>query len=379
MTNGFCEALLLHLDSIAGQNYPGQKVTIPGFLNMLLTQPNRPTPIQDALSNGHYRNVNVKYLPRTTSSQVTTSDTCAVDVVPTYKETTVTVGNIVQTGVWISDDTIRKYCEDASATVAIGQPATQLMNEQLVGILHAMNGLYQRMENVLTTSMASNFGRHKATGTNAAVGVNIKQDASLNDLGTGITKLLMDAENNEFCGAPMIVGALGSLMHAYSLQMKYRGLAPAEGWNPQAMADASGFNFFASGQTGSTWGANHIGMFAPGSVHLVERLDNVGSFAGQRGSSFFTTIVDPRTQCWTPNGLGNMTFDLQVKYIDCPNDFTTQIASGYINEGNVVADRGTLLIIKKRYTLFTIPTDAYDGADAIFGANGTLRYSISNT
>lgn len=377
MANGYCEALLLHLDSIAGQNYPGQKVTIPGFLNMLVSQPDRPSAIQDGYQGGHYRTVNVKYMPRTTVNQVSTSDTCAIDVLPAYKETSVSVNNIAQTGIFMTDDQVRQYCEEASRTVAIGQPATQVMNEHLKAILHSMNGIYQKMENVLTTSMASAFGKHKATGTATAVTVNIEQDGTLNDLGTGMTKLLMDAEANEFCGTPYFVGALGGLMHAYSIQKQRMGLAPGLGYNPEALA--ADFQFFASGQTATTWGAQHVGMFAPGSVHLVERQDNVGSFAGQRGASFFTTIVDPRTQCWTPNGLGNIAFDLQVKYIDCPDDLGSNITNGYIQADSISAARGYVLLIKKRYGLFTTPTNAYDGADVLAGSNGSLRYAMTNS
>ena len=379
MANGYCEALLLHLESVAGQNYPGQKVTVPGFLNMLLTSPDRPNVLNDVNRGGHYRTARVAYMPRTTVSQVSTTDTCAVDVIPAFKEVDVTVGNVAQTGVWIPDDTIRQYCEDASRTVAIGQPATQLMNQHLSSILHSMNGIYQKMENVLTTAMASDFGAHKATGTATAVTVNIEQDATINDLGTGLTKLLSDAEANEFCGSPVIVGALGSIFHQFATQFKFRGLAAGDGFNPMAMAEAMGFTFYGSGQTGTTWGAQHIGMFSPGSAHLIERLDNVGAFAGQRGSSYFTTITDPRVQCWTPNGLSNVQFDLQVKYIDCPEDLGSNIANGYIAASGVADARGTLLLIKKRYDLFTIPTDAYDGADVLAGSNGTLRYAITNS
>jgi hypothetical protein len=377
MANGYCEALLLHLDSIAGNNYPGQKVTMPGFLNMLVSQTDRPTAIQDGYREGHYRDVNIKYMPRTTINQVSTSDTCAVDVIPAYKETSVSVNNVVQTGVWIPDDSVRRFCEEASSSVAIGLPPTQIMNEHLRGILNAMNGIYQKMENVLTTSMASSFGKHKATGTATAVSVNIEQNQDINDLGTGFTKLLMDAEQNEFCDSPVFVGALGGYLHAYSIQQKRGGLYPALGFNPEAMS--TGLEFYGSGQTATTWGAQHVGMFAKGSVHLVERFDNVGAFAGQRGSSFFTTIVDPRTQCWTPNGLGNIAFDLQVKYIDCPEDLGANITNGYISEASITGARGYLLLIKKRYGLFTTPTDAYDGADYIAGSNGTLRYVMTNS
>ena len=115
-------------------------------------------------------------------------------------------------------------------------------------------------------------------------------------------------------------------------------------------------------------------MFAPGSAHLVERLDNVGSFAGQRGSSFFTTIIDPRTQCWTPGGLSNIQFDLQVKYIDCPEDL-----AGLTGAGDLDAARGYALIIKKRYALFQTPTNAYATGDRMEGSNGALLYTITNS
>ena len=376
MANGYCEALLLHLESIAGTNYPGKKVTIPGFLNMLISQPDRP--FAAANVGGHYKDVRVKYMPRTTEAQVSTTDTCSVDFVPAYLETNVSVSNIAQTGVWVSDDVVRQYCEDASRTVAIGVPATQLMNEHLNSILHAMNGIYQKMENILTDSVT--WGTHVATGTANAVTVNIEQDGTLNDLATGLTKLLLDAETNEFCGQPLMVGPLGSKMHAYSLQNKYKALAPGEGFDPAMMAMNAGFSFFASGQAASTWGnANALGMFAPGSAHLIERLDNVGSFAGQRGSSFFTTIIDPRTQCWTPNGLSNIQFDLQVKYIDCPDDLARLNGDGAVDPASLDAARGYALIIKKRYALFQTPTNAFSGADRLDGSNGALLYTITNS
>jgi hypothetical protein len=376
MANGYCEALLLHLESIAGVNYPGKKVTVPGFLNMLITQPDRP--FAAANVGGHYKDVRVKYMPRTTVAQVSTSDTCSVDFVPAYLETNVSVNNVAQTGVWVSDDVVRQYCEDASRTVAVGVPATQLMTEHLNSILHAMNGVYQKMEDVLTSSVT--FGDHQATGSNAAVTVNIEQDGNLNDLATGLTKLLMDAQVNEFCGNPLMVGPLGSKFHAFDLQKQYNALSPATGFDPAMLAMNSGYQFFASGFAAANFGnANALAMFAPGSAHLIERLDNVGSFAGQRGSSFFTTLIDPRTQCWTPNGLSNIQFDLQVKYIDCPDDLGRLNGGGAIDPSELTAARGYALIIKKRYDLFQTPTDAFDAADRMTGSNGSLLYTITNS
>ena len=365
---GFCEAILLHLDQIAGQNYPGKKVTIPGFTQMLLDQPNSPTAIQEGFTGGHKRGVRVKYSTRGTVAQVTTTDTCSVDVQPLFKEVDVTIGNFVKKGFWIPDDLMRQYCEDASRFVSIGQPATPIMNQVLEYLLEGMNSLYQKQEQVLTTAMASASGKHVGTGAATAV----------NDLTAGVLKMLTDAETNEFCGAPLFVGALGGLMHAYDLQRRNRGLYPGVGLDNAGLLDASGFKFYASGQTGSAWGAQHVGMFAPSSVHYLEYLQNVGSWAGNRGNSTFATIVDPRTQCWSPMGMSNVRWDLQVRYADCPEDVENFISSGYIN-ANTISGRGYYVSVSKYYDLFTTPTDAYDGADRLAGGNDTLRYSLTNT
>jgi hypothetical protein len=215
---GFCEAILLHLESITGQNYPGKKVTIPGFTQMLLDQPDSPTAIQEGFTGGHKRAVRVKYSVRGTVSQVSTTDTCQVDVQPLFKETDVTISNFVSKGFWIPDDLMRQYCEDASRFVSIGQPATPVMNQVLGWVLEGMNSLYQKQEQVLTTAMASAFGKNVTTGSATAVAVNIEQDGNLNDLTAGVLKMLTDAETNEFCGSPMFVGALGGLMHSYDTE-----------------------------------------------------------------------------------------------------------------------------------------------------------------
>lgn len=375
---GFCEAILLHLESITGQNYPGKKVTIPGFTQMLLDQPDSPTAIQEGFTGGHKRAVRVKYSVRGTVSQVSTTDTCQVDVQPLFKETDVTISNFVSKGFWIPDDLMRQYCEDASRFVSIGQPATPIMNQVLGWVLEGMNSLYQKQEQVLTTAMASAFGKNVTTGSATAVAVNIEQDGNLNDLTAGVLKMLTDAETNEFCGSPMFVGALGGLMHSYDIQRRNRGLYPGVGLDNAGLLDASGFKFYASGQTGTTWGAQHVGMFAPGSAHYLEYLQNVGSWAGNRGNSTFSTIVDPRVQCWSPAGMSNVRWDMQVRYADCPEDVENFISSGYLSN-SAISGRGYYVRIYKYYDLFTTPTDANDGADRLAGGNDTLRYVVSNT
>lgn len=371
MANGFCPALLTHLADYAGPNYPGNKVTMPGLTQYLYNQPNRP----QVGANGHRQSVNVKYMVRGVESQVSTSAGCTVDAVPVYKETTVPISLFVQTGVWFGDDTIRQYCEDMSNTVAVGQPATQMMNAVVDGVFHRMNALYAKMESLLMAKAALNLGKHAATGTTSAVTVNIKQDGTVNDLGTGLTKLLNDADANEFCGDPSFVYGKGSLMAAYDLQMRRNAIGMADGGvNQAALAGYTGYS--SAAVTAGLGNAQNMLSIPEGSIHLVENLRNVGSFAGTRGTSTFGTLVDPRNQCW-----GNLPiqWDFQAKYIDCAEDVSSAIGNGYINSSSITSDRGTLIIISKHFDLFVTPNDAFDGPDRIQGGGRPLLYTISNS
>lgn len=115
--------------------------------------------------------------------------------------------------------------------------------------------------------MAFEFGKHLSTGTATAVAVNIEQDGNLNDLTAALSRCLLMLKITG-SGNPRFVGALGSLMAAYDLQRNLRGLYPGVGLDNAALLDNSGFRFYGSGLTGSTWGAQRVGMFAEDSVHL---------------------------------------------------------------------------------------------------------------
>lgn len=375
MATGFCPALLSHLADIAGTNYPGQKVTMPGFTKFLYDQPDRPISVGEM---GHRRTVNVRYMNRGSRNVVSTTPGCTVDSAPAFKETSVPLTLFVQKGIWFGDDQIRQYCEEYSNTVAVGAPATQMMQFVVEGLLANMNSVYSKMESLLLTKLGLNMGTHVATGTAAAVSVNIKQDGTVNDLGTGLTKLLMDAEANEFCGAPAIVYGMGSKFHAYDMQNKARALGRGDsGIDQGALAAALGYTGYSSAHATAALGnADNIAMVGSGQVHLVENLRNKGAFAGTRGTSTFGTLVDPRTQCW---GGVPVEWDFQAKYIDCAEDLTTAVGNGYINSNTLTSDRGTLLIVSKYFDLFVTPSDAYDGGDRLSGGDRPLLYTITNS
>lgn len=359
MALGYCEALLLHLRSIAGDNYPGTKVTPPGFTQMLIDNPDRPQTIGEAFTDGHKKSVRIKYKVRSVVSQVSTSRSCDYNIVPAYKETTASVNQFVQLGLRIDDETIRNYCKDASASVQVGTPPTALMAEHLDSILHAMNGLYQKMDEVLLTSMQAQFGVNVRTGNNALATININKQLNVQSLNDGLVQILADYEDNELNGQPLIVGS-GLFRNLVRMQ-------------PFRQPDLSGisiqkevneFKFYYDRKASSIFGVNAIGVFAPGSVHLIEYMKNVGSFAGQKGLSTKATMTDPYY---------GVRWDIQFKYVDCP----TEVTNAYTGSTSTI-DEGWILIISKNYDLFVNPADAFDGADTLAGVNGTLHYTISN-
>lgn len=371
MATGFCPAILTHLKSIAGTNYGGTKITEQGFLQMLVNQPDRPNVITtEGYGSGHRRTVNVNYRPRITENVVSTTEDCDIDSVQAYKETSATMSKYVQINTHFSEDTIRQYCTDASKTVMVGGIATPMMDGLLQGILHTINPLYAKMETILTTAQGLVFGRNPRAASTSSQNINIALDSSVNNLQTGVTRILGDARQAEFCGTPMIVGN-GNFM-LWDMQVAKNGIQTNQaGLNNQNILKP--YDFYYSQKTASTWGDNQIGVFSPGSVHLIENLRNVGSFAGKFGATEKGVLSDPRMSCWTPKGYQNMEFDFMLKYIDCP----TTLNNGYAG-GTDTYTSGWVLSISKYFDLFTMPADMYDGADPIAGANGTLRYTIQN-
>jgi hypothetical protein len=372
MALGFCPAILVHLEQITRNGYAGKKVTPPGFLQYLLSQPDRPTVIQtQGFQQGHNRTVNIKYRVRGNENYVNTTESCDIDLTPAWKETSQTISQIAQIGLYFDDATIRQYCTDASNMVTFGTPPTQVMADVMDGILTNMNGLYQAIDKQLLTTMASAFGINRRTGLATTSTINVPLDGTQNNLATGAAQVMADVITNEFCGQmPTIVGS-GNWLNFELMRQAAAVSANQSGIN---LNNLMSYQFFHDIYASSQWGTNQIGVFEESAVHLLEDLRNVGSFAGDRGESFFATFADPRVQCWSPQGMSNVRFDIHVKFINCP----TTLTNGYAG-GTATFNRGVAVYISKHYDLFAPPADQYDGADILAGVRGSLRYTITNT
>lgn len=375
MANGFCPYILGQLEEITACNTPSMKITPAGFLQFLLENKPSMELLQLDAGNGHLKDVRYKYKKRIVPSQTSTEDSCNINYIPSWLEASLATTNYRQISHFIDDETMARYCSDASQTVNAGTPSTAFMQEVLRDIMNSANGLIGSINNDLLTLQAVKFGRNAATGLNSAQPVNIPKDATQYDLSSGITKILADAAENEFCGMINIVGS--GIMNNFAIQQLV-SCCNAAGID---MSKFAGFRWYHDLYAKAAWGTNQIGVFSEGSAGLIDIVRYQGFRAGVKGNSTFFTLPLP-IQCPNCNGgYDALVLDAQMKYFDCPQDIETDC------DGTVPINRGWQIILSKTFGLFNIPSDAYQneaiysdcGTDRLSGNNGTLRYTITNS
>lgn len=361
MATGFCPALLRHIDEVAGENAPSRKLHVAGFTKMALCcQNSTANVINDGQEQGQTRPLTVAYQVRPLVSAVQTDESCENDATPGKLEWTLPGWTHRQYSFHIPDSTMRQYCIDALNPRRIG--GTTALNEVYENILAAANAVMGSMNRALVTSAATEFGVNAQTGAYGGSTININENGASLILTNGVTQLLTELEINQICGTPCIVG--NGVWHNF---MNARGYGQL-GLNAGGLNQAAGAlpTFFYDRDTTSIWGANAIGVYAPGSVKLLTYDQFVGpAYAGLKGGSYFTNFTLPTEEfgC-TDDCLGALSFDLQLRYLDCATDGMA---------------RGWQAIVSKKFALWVQPDNAYASGDPLFGTNGTLKYWIDNS
>lgn len=360
MASGFAPYLLRDLMTLAGQNYPGTKITAPGFLQLLLEN----SDISNATlvnPDGHQLTAKVKYKQRISPSLVAENDTCDIDFVPAYSEADMTAVRIAKLGFYISRDTVSKYMADASRQQSIGAPAVGVLAEIVNTIQHTANAMIGKVDQRLLGDV--DWGVNAVYGNDVVQNLNIEQDGTLNDLESGYAKLLNDAFENEFVGDLLIAGS--GKFNAYQLQKMAGALALNS-----AGVDVSrftGYKWYPDlwAKNSVNWGGDDIGVFSKGSIHFVDFDKFKGFRTGKlANSTYFQITLDANG---TP-----MKFDAQLRELDCP----TTILDVYGTSGTY--SEGYVLYLKKTYGLFQVPSTAYATSDRLVGVNGAIHYNITN-
>jgi hypothetical protein len=362
---GFCPAIMYHIEQIAEQNAPGRKMHVAGFLAMLFCcQNSTVTPLNDAYQGGHQRGITVSYRRRPVLTDVGTEDDCTINTQPGKLEWNVPALSHRQYSFHIADNLIRQYCQDASNMMNAGAPPTQVMQEVYDLIVEGANIVLKAINRDLVTAQATEFGVNVTTGSSTGKVININRNGNDFALDDGIVEMMTDITENEICGEPCLVG--GGLFNAYN-QARALACCNQAGLNLGATGVP---NFYFDKDTQTIWGANTVGLFAPGSVKFISRNRYVGGFAGARGTSFFTTLPLPVQEFGCADDcLRDLVLDMQIRYNDCPADD---------GQGGTI-DRGIQVILSKQFALWSQPDNAFAATDELFGTNGMLKYFITNT
>jgi hypothetical protein len=237
-------------------------------------------------------------------------------------------------------------------------------------IIEECRGLIADINNDLLTAQSAAFGVNAVTGTNAAVTVNFTLSTATNPLTDGFTKLIDQAQQNEFnIQDAMLVGS--GLINAYMIQHMYgsKGLAQ-NGLNTAALA--MGKNYFFDIDAANAWGANKFGVFDKGSVQFLDVNRFTGFKAGVRPGSIFFNAPLPLADAFGDPSISKMNFDFQIRYIDCPQ-------SVEIDGTPTDVGRGWIVTIGKSFHQVNLPSDLYKTGDRLEGNNGTLLYTASNS
>lgn len=342
---------------------PQDKVEEVGFISLLKSQNPRIEVLKLNTESGHKKSVQVKAKRRLNVAHTDTTKSCDASLTLPYYEKSVDLSSTRQVAVYLEDETLAKYMEDASKGIPVGD--SKVAVEMYDNIRIAANALVEGLNQDLFTLGVAALGVNKVTGSSATQSVNFPLNTTNNDLASGMNKVLADFKRNNFSGRPQIVG--DGLMHNFMLQQASKS-------NDQSGLDtkiqARNADFFYDPYTTTVAGSNQFLVYEPDAVGLVEYLEYKGFKGGVRpGSSIFGTIILP-----FGNTGGTIELDWQLKYYDC----ATTLTDSYYGTSMSV-EKGFNMILSKQVGLWTVPNDAYrNGTDVYYGNRGSLRYTATN-
>lgn len=364
---GFADSLTKHIFKITAENTPQFKLNWQGHLNLLKHNKNAEVVrLNDQADAGHRRTVIIKARQRWNVVHTDTVASCDNANVPAYFERNVNLSNFRQISLFIDDETIARYPNEASANATLGTPSTPLMNELLLMIKESADALLSGVNQDLATLMAAAIGVNVRSGNNAAQNINLVLNTTNNPLNQGLTQVLTDYQLNESAGRPMMVGT--GLIHNFMLQQRAKS-PDQSGINTPIQAND--FDFFQDPFAATSLGANQAIVYEPEAVQLVEYMRYKTFKSGEFGSDVFFTFFLPMQ---VSDRVEMVEFDAHLRYHPCP---TTLNDAYYGTPGGVAVDKGWQLIISKDFGLFTID-QAYRGTDRLSGNRGSYRYNYTN-
>ncbi len=380
---GIAPYLLQHVAVGIKENDPSTKITPTGFLKLAMDNtPDMGIPDHEKLrlntSSGLYSNVNLWYYQRADASKVSDSLDCVTGDITDRAVFSLAAPHVASRTIQFSYSDLAQYTEDAIATVKLGRAPSPFMEEVFKQIMIQCNAIAQKINSDLISDVK--FGVNVNSGSKASTVININHDATQFDLTQGIPALVTDALLNEFNGDLLIAGA--GKMLAYE-QFKQRATPMLNGLN---IADIGGYQFYRDFAAATVWNAaappttsgtsaaDTIGVFAPGTVGLID-LNTLVGFREQN-LGVFQAFQIPLPVNTTDGQSTVMMFDVRMRFNSCPSDVPD--SNPYVYGGLRTISEGWSIQISKQYGLFQTPASLYSSTDRLAGSNGALSYTLTN-
>jgi hypothetical protein len=352
MALGYCPSLLIGIEEVAKNNDPQFKLDPIGFTEALQQPENASASVKGYdVGNGHQVDVRVKYLQRSTESDVKTTADCNFGTHKPYKETTVSISDYVEIDIALAEEEVRLYCSQASDLKKFGM--TTLMYDHVLRVMSSLNGVRSKMNRNLVSTMANNFDPHPGSSSSA------KDVTMLGKTATGATALqapiwdgwndiMQDYETAGLSGKPLVIG-FGN----FNRWNRTLGYACCNDAGVDASRLPSEYSYFRDLVAPSEWGANNIAVLAPGVVQLITYNKYRGTFVTE-GNKFALerfTIPDPTVP--------NLLWDAKLEFDSCTEVYNLKLS---LTHG-----------------LFVLPNDSYAANDRLYyggSITGAFRYNV---
>ena len=333
------EALTRQISEIAGVNDPQTKIDPPGFLEFLIdNSPNiRPEAI---VMNGKCQEMRIQYMPRG-CEESRECHSCDGDI-PEWKDSGLEPMKCREIAIKLNDDLMCQLETAANRPVSMGTPPTSAPSLIWEMVRNKLNGLLRDIDNDLLEMQAAKWGKNVVAGTVGPQTVTFGNTMSLNN---GITQLKREARLNVFDGRIGVVGN-GYALDFFEMNRARTG-QDMYGYNGAAFN--TGFNPYYDLYSANSWGENHFGVFAEGTIGFLEWFHNGGYNGKLMGDTYRFILPIPIGNGYTVN------FDAYLRTIGCP-------------------DYATILVLGKTYGLWNMPDDVFDECDRLHGVNGSLHY-----
>lgn len=347
VTEGFCAVLLNELESITGINTPEMMQKRNGTLQALTSAGNKTGFEQLPLgqSEGRVKQTRVRYFQRSCDDTAITSygdRTCGEGTEKPFLELTVDVNNYVGSrNMLLNEATMRQLCVDSKAMGAWFRR----------NIMSEMNAVHTTLNNALLTNILDNCVGLNINGdggpSSSAKEITVLTGDCKSNCVDGINELRRDYSDHQYSGMPFIVGQGNFQKVMYNLDY---GCCNDFGidWNKVAdYIQSHGFAYFEDQNGNELIGPDGILMMAPGASQVLFWNENAGDFQHQFNDLFaHTSFPSP----WIPG----LTFDLDVKYMDCDRAYWVQFGV--------------------HYEPWCLPEDAFAACDDLFGVSGVWLY-----